>query len=213
MAGFSVMLAGRKPGAEGALGTALRMTLNLTDQVNRTRGELDDAYRERNEWEEQLLAADTEVQRLRAQLSELETRKPEAPAGWTPVAGGGMITIENSVLFAPGRPTLRQQARRALDAVASTLEGEYGDKDILVFGHTDDQPIKKSGWQDNWQLSTERSLAVVRYLRDRGVSPTRLVGCGCGEHRPRVANSSDSNRAANRRVEIYAIDPAMLNTR
>ncbi len=181
---------------------------NLTERVNRMRGQLDGVDRARDELDRQLIAAREEVDALRNRPAEMPTPQETAP-GWTAVPGGAMIAIEGSVLFAPGKVTIRQESRRTLDTVASTLNGEYADRDILVFGHTDDLPIKKSGWTDNWQLSTERSLAVVRYLREHGVSPDRLVPCGCGEHRPRVDNVSDGNRAQNRRVEIFAVDPQL----
>ncbi|HRX87797.1 MAG TPA: OmpA family protein, partial [Phycisphaerae bacterium] len=57
-----------------------------------------------------------------------------------------------------------------------------------------------------YELSAERALAVVRWLKERGVSPSRLVACGVGEYRPRVPNTSRDNRAKNRRVEIFALD-------
>lgn len=179
---------------------------NLTERLNLARTELDEMIRERGEMDDRLVAALNEVDALKEQLAERPVPE-ETAAGWTPVAGGAMIAIEGNVLYAPGKITLRREARRTLDSVVSTIQGEYADKDIHVFGHTDDQPIKKSGWMDNYQLSTERALAVVRYLQGRGVSPERLAACGCGEHRPRVPNTSETDRAANRRVEIFAIEP------
>jgi len=216
--GFGLMLAvgllsGCATGKKERMAMLEQANRNLTDQLNRANGDLESAYRDRDELEKQLLAANRSAEDLRAMLAEMETSGPAAPAGWTAVPGGGMIAIEDGVLFAPGKIVLREEAQRALDAVASTLQGEYANKDVLVFGHTDDQPIKKSGWKDNWQLSTERSLAVVRFLRDRGLAAERLVGAGCGEHRPRVGNSSASNRTSNRRVEVYAIDPELLRAR
>jgi len=178
---------------------------NLAAQLNKTRGDLDAAQRDRAALDQRLAGAIRDVDSLRAELA----GRPEpqtAPTGWTAVPGGGMIAIEENILFAPGKVTLRDEARKTLDAIFSTLEGEYGGKDIMVFGHTDDRPIKKSGWADNWQLSTERSLAVVRFLREHGVGAERLVAAGCGENRPRVANNSEPNRLSNRRVEIFAID-------
>ena len=77
---------------------------------------------------------------------------------------------------------------RALDPVIRTLNSEYPSQDVLVYGHTDNVPIKKSGWKDNFELSTQRALSVVRQLQTRGVSPTRLVAAGCGEHRPVLPN-------------------------
>lgn len=185
---------------------------NLTQRLNLTRGELESVGRDRAELNRRLQAAMADANALRDQLANQPVPQ-ETAAGWTPVPGGAMIAIEGRVLFSPGKATLRGEARSALDAIRSTVQGEYADKDVLVFGHTDDQPIKKSGWTDNYQLSTERALAVIRYLRDQGVAPSRLVACGCGEYRPRTPNTSMSGRAANRRVEIYALDPQLYGTR
>jgi len=184
---------------------------NLTDRLNRTRAELDDARQRYDECNRRLTASQGELNALATRLSEKPAE--EAAPGWTPVPGGAMIAIEDKILFAPGKVTLRNEARRILDSIASTVEGQYAEKDVMVFGHTDDQPIKKSGWDDNYQLSTERALAVVRYLKEHGVAPSRLVACGAGEFRPRVANSSEANRASNRRVEIYAIDRNLMARR
>ncbi|UCE59420.1 MAG: OmpA family protein [Phycisphaerales bacterium] len=179
---------------------------NLTEQLNYNRSELDDAYAQRDELSNQVAQANREAEALRAQLESQPEPQVQAP-GWTAVPGGAMIAIEGSVLFAPGRAVLRKESRKTLAEIISAVQGEYTGKDVLVFGHTDNQPIRKSGWTDNWQLSTERSLAVVRYLQSQGISPERLAACGCGEYRPLVDNSSQANQARNRRVEIFAIDP------
>ena len=179
---------------------------NLTAELNRAKGELNAANRARENCDQALLAARQQADDLRDQLANLPVPEEAAP-GWTAVPGGAMIAIEGSVLFEPGKNVLRSDARQTLDAIVSTVQGEYADKDILVFGHTDSTPIKKSGWDDNWQLSAERALAVVRHLSSHGVASSRLVACGCGEHRPRSPNDSMSGKARNRRVEIFAIDP------
>ncbi len=178
---------------------------NLRGQLNRSNADLASAMKERDMLNERLKAALRDADSLQAELAGRPIVEP-TPAGWTAVPGGGMIAIEENILFAPGKATLRDDARKILDSIVSTLGGEYAEKDILVFGHTDDRPIKKSGWQDNWQLSAERGLAVVRYLKEHGVMPSRLVAAGCGEFRPRVPNTSEPNRLSNRRVEIFAID-------
>ncbi|MGB2986661.1 MAG: OmpA family protein [Phycisphaerae bacterium] len=208
-------LAATTPGCAAKLEQRISMledvNRNLTERLNLARDELREADSERDELNRRLLAARDETDALQGQLAE-RAAPEEAASGWIPVPGGAMIAIEGSVLFTPGKVTLRDEARRTLDAIVSTVQGEYADMNVLVVGHTDDQPIKKSGWTDNYQLSAERALAVVRYLRDHGVSPARLVTCGCGEHRPRVPGASEANRAANRRVEIFAIDPQLLTS-
>jgi len=205
--GFALCLVAfgcNKPNNEAA--ALQQQNRELNSQLARAHSDLRSAIGERNSLNDRLTAAMRDADSLRAQLANMP--EPEAaPPGWTSVPGGGMIAIEDRVLFAAGRVTLRDEAQRTLGSIVSTLLGEYGDKDIIVFGHTDDQPIQKSGWDDNWQLSTERALAVTRYLAQHGVGTARLVAAGCGEYRPRVPNNSEPNRTANRRVEIFAIDP------
>ncbi len=150
-----------------------------------------------------LTDAAAELDRMRAELAKPQE---EAPAGWTPVPGGAMIALEGSMLFDGGKADLRSSSQQTLERIVQTIRANYSDKDILVYGHTDNVPITHSSWKDNYQLSTERALSVVRWLAGRGISPSKLVACGCGENRPVVANTSDENRAKNRRVEIYALE-------
>jgi flagellar motor protein MotB len=182
---------------------------NLAGQIGDCETALRAAQSDRDTLLARLNEANRDLESLRGQLASAPTPSEAAP-GWTAVPGGAMIAIEDDILFESGRAVLRDKARGRLNSIVSTLKGEYGDKDVLVFGHTDNQPIKKSGWADNLELGSQRSLAVTRYLRDNGISPRRLIPSSAGEYRPRANNSSDKGRAANRRVEIYAIDLAAL---
>lgn len=118
-----------------------------------------------------------------------------------------MIAVEGSVLFAPGKAALLPAGRAALDRITDTIQSRYADKDVFVVGHTDDTPIRKSGWKDNYELSAQRALTVVRHLRSRSLDAARLVACGAGEHRPVAPNTDDTGRSKNRRVEIFAVNP------
>jgi flagellar motor protein MotB len=177
----------------------------LRGDLSSTQAALANVQRERDMLNSRIRGMQNDIDSLRAELAGRPVVE-QAPAGWTAVPGGGMIAIEENILFAPGKAVLRDEARKTLDNIVSTLSGEYGTKDIVVIGHTDDRPIKKSGWADNWQLSTERGLAVVRYLKEHGVVADRLMASGCGEFRPRVPNNSEPNRLSNRRVEIFALE-------
>jgi len=70
-----------------------------------------------------------------------------------------------------------------------------------VAGHTDTQPIKKSEFASNWQLSTERAITVVQFLQENGVKPANLSAAGYSEYQP----VSKSTKAANRRIEIVIV--------
>ena len=184
---------------------------SLTERLNASNGELHRVQTERDAVSSGLQNALDEVESLRMTVA--QRPDPETLAiGWTPVPGGAMIAIEGGVLFTPGQATMRRGAGRILAKVVSAVQGEYLDKDILVLGHTDDRPIRKSGWKDNHQLSTERALAVVRYLREQSVAPDRLIAGGCGSTRPRFDNDTDAHRAKNRRVEIFALPPIPRTT-
>ena len=89
-----------------------------------------------------------------------------------------------------------------LDHIYSVLQQTYSSNVIDVVGHTDADPIKKSKWKDNWELSSQRALTVVRYLTNKGFNPAQIRAVGCGESRPVAPNTSVSGKGKNRRVEI-----------
>lgn len=174
----------------------------LTDELSATRmnsdANLADADTARRRYED--------AQREIADLRALAEKTPPQGEGWQSVPGGARITLASGILFDSGKTRIKSSARPILDRVASDIAGQYADKEIFVFGHTDDRPIVKSGWKDNFELSSQRALAIVRYLQKQGIPGSRLVAAGCGEHRPNQPNTSTPNRAKNRRVEIYAIN-------
>lgn len=188
--------------------------MELNDEISELEGRLAAAQQSADGCQRELSSTQGQIGNLQRQLADARNRpapppqriEPQVPAGWQAVPGGAMIAIDDSVLFDPGKASLKGEGDRAISSLVSELNGRYSGKDILVYGHTDNTPIKKSGWKDNYELSAQRSLAVVRKLSSMGVSGARLVACGCGEHRPRVPNSSESNRKRNRRVEIFALD-------
>ncbi len=181
----------------------------LLDQLSSLRAQADTAERDRDMCEQELASLKTDRANLLAQISDLESADQNVPQGWTPVPGGAMLAIPGEVLFRSGKAELRSEAQRVLDQVAQVVNSEYPTREVLVFGHTDNVPIKKSGWKDNYELSAQRALAVVRYLQSRGVSPGRMVAGGCGEHRPTVPNESATSQAKNRRVEIFVLEAAV----
>jgi chemotaxis protein MotB len=119
-----------------------------------------------------------------------------------PDAGTITVTLENKLLFSSGRATLKKATSSELDHVESVLRSKYRGLPIDVVGHTDTDPIKRSGWKDNWELSAERALAVVRYLIKRGIPEEQIRAVGCGPARPVASNANSAGKAKNRRVEI-----------
>ncbi len=76
--------------------------------------------------------------------------------------------------------------------------------EILVEGHTDDQPIHNMYFDSNWELSTARATSVARLLLEKyGITPGHIGAVGYGDTRPIVANDSPEHRAKNRRVVFF----------
>jgi chemotaxis protein MotB len=117
---------------------------------------------------------------------------------------GLVIHIIESALFESAQATLRPEALAVLDKIAKeivTLPNQ-----IRVEGHTDDRPIATPRFPSNWELSSARATSVVRYLIEKhGFTPERLSALGFGEFRPLAANTSEENRAKNRRVDIVVL--------
>jgi len=117
-------------------------------------------------------------------------------------AGTITVTLPNAILFAPGKATLKKSKSTELDHIYSVLREKYAGKQIDVIGHTDSDPIKKSPWKDNWELSAQRALTVLRYLVKRGIPEDQIRAIGRGASQPIASNSTASGKAKNRRVEI-----------
>lgn len=112
--------------------------------------------------------------------------------------------VTDDVLFAPGSAELQPNGTKALDAVAAALRAL--DNRIAIEGHTDDRPISNSRYPSNWELSTSRAGAVLRYLVGRhGLPAQRMVAGGYAEQRPLAGNDTVEGRARNRRVDVAVL--------
>ncbi len=117
------------------------------------------------------------------------------------------LSFLDRVFFATGRADVTPEGAKVLDAVAGALKGPGGaGKVIMVVGHTDDLPIARKFqkfFPTNWELSSARAVAVVRYLTEKGgLPPEGLAAEGRSFYQPVVPNDSDETRQKNRRVEI-----------
>ena len=127
---------------------------------------------------------------------------PGYDVAFDPTAGTITVTLPNAILFDSGKATLKKATSTELDHIRSVLQAKYSGKQIDVVGHTDSDPIKKSKWKDNWELSAQRALTVARYLVERGIANDHIRAVGSGESRPIASNATDSGKKKNRRVEI-----------
>ena len=118
---------------------------------------------------------------------------------------GLVIILSDDILFDSGKAEVKKDAYPVLDKVAKIITKEVPDKNVGVYGYTDNVPIKYSNWKSNWELSTTRATNVLHVLESKGIPPKRLSATGYGENRPIASNATAEGRAANRRVEIVIL--------
>ncbi len=162
------------------------------------------------------------ISQLTDQLSELEKAKAELEdrlkgeisdkeVKVEMLERGLVITFVAEVLFDSGKAHLRNESLGKLDKVAGVLKTTVKDLSVGIEGHTDNEPIKHSGWKSNWELSSARAMSVLHYLVDnQEIAPTRLAGTGYGEYRPVASNDTRDGRQNNRRVEIVILPKTQL---
>lgn len=138
-------------------------------------------------------------ERLKQEIADKEVRLEMAEKGL-------VITFVADVLFDSGKAKLKPESYSVLDKISRVLLENVPQNNIGIEGHTDNEPIRFSGWKSNWELSTARALSVLHYLVDnKGISPERVQANGFGEYRPVASNDTKEGRRLNRRVEIVIL--------
>jgi chemotaxis protein MotB len=121
---------------------------------------------------------------------------------------GDRFVFQSEVLFELGSADIGDQGEKQLMDLSNALREISNaiptdiDWVLQVTGHTDNLPISTPRFRDNWDLSTERALSVVRYLILAGMEPERLSASGFGEFQPIDKADPAEARAKNRRIEL-----------
>ncbi|KTT49772.1 flagellar motor protein MotD [Pseudomonas oryzihabitans] len=110
------------------------------------------------------------------------------------------IELNSNLLFSSGDALPSNPAFGLLEKVAKIL-APYKNP-IQVQGYTDDRPISTALYPTNWELSAARAASIVRLLVGDGIAPQRLAVVGYGAYQPVTDNTTEANRARNRRVVL-----------
>jgi chemotaxis protein MotB len=112
-----------------------------------------------------------------------------------------ILRLDASVLFETAIDEVTPEAQKVLLAIAEELKGRP--VKIRVEGHTDDRPIQKGRFRNNWDLSTSRATNVVIALAATGdIAPERLAAVGYAQYQPLGDNTTHEGRLLNRRVDF-----------
>ncbi len=154
---------------------------------------------------------DTALERARRDLARtFEKELGEYKAKLEMTERGLVLTFLAEVFFNSGKAEILKQGKEVLGKIAKVLKEDVPGSLVAVEGHTDSDPIVRSDWKSNWELSTARSLAVLHYFVDEGgVAPDKLSAVGYGEYHPVVSNDTAEGKKKNRRVEIVILPSKM----
>ncbi|MCK6410416.1 MAG: OmpA family protein, partial [Thauera sp.] len=121
---------------------------------------------------------------------------------------GDRFVFSSEVLFPSASDEVSADGMIQLTRLAETLKALATDMPgdlpwvLQVDGHTDRRPISNARFPSNWELSTARALAIVKFLRSQGIPPERLAATGYGEFHPLDARNTEDAHARNRRIEL-----------
>lgn len=121
---------------------------------------------------------------------------------------GDRFVVPTDVLFDSGSADLSPAALVQMKKLAETLNQVAAeipsnlDWIVRIDGHTDKRPIHTAQFASNWELSTARAVAIVKYLVVQGIPANRLSANGFGQFQPLDPADTPEAYAKNRRIEI-----------
>lgn len=134
----------------------------------------------------------------------IEENELEAEVSVKMNSQGVFVDIKDAILFDSGSADLKDSGLGVLQQL-KMLINDF-DNDIVIEGHTDNVKSTTAKYPTNWELSTARSVSVVRHLVEiEGIDPSRLSARGYGEYSPIAPNDSPANRSLNRRVNMFIV--------
>jgi chemotaxis protein MotB len=122
----------------------------------------------------------------------------------------GKLTLEGEVFFDSGKATIKKKMEDTLTKVAQALK--QAGLGFRIDGHTDSQPITKSGWKSNHDLAAARALTVFHFFEDQGIGEDRMYIAAYGPNKPKVQGKPGEAVRENRRVEILLMSGAPTGT-
>jgi len=158
--------------------------------------------------EAQLAERDRKLEEMRVTLENLTGRK------WTVFAGGLKVPIQGDILFDSGKANLKNAGKLPLQNLQESVnkvlkQYSVGIEYIRIDGHTDTDPIKRSGFGDNWLLGAARANTVRKYMTELGGwNAYDMYVTSFAYTVPVAEGNTKEAKAKNRRVEVYIVPAA-----
>ena len=185
----------------------------IADERNALQQDKNALGREKERLRAKLTEIESELQRIRVQsqrsIAAIQEKFKDTVGAVLDDAGRLRLDVKGKILFKTGSAILSTEGKALLDAIATEvlLNTNYADYAVRVEGHTDNTPIGGSELR-NWNLSTERAIAAVKYLQVHAeVNAQRLAATGYAFYQPIDTVDTAEAKAKNRRIEIILVPP------
>jgi chemotaxis protein MotB len=151
----------------------------------------------------------SELERTRREIeSSLKDQIAQKDVKLEEIEGKLKVTFVDKILFDSGSVMIKPKGQEVLLKLADSFR-DNKNQNIVVEGHTDEVqigPALLERFPTNWELSTARATAVVRFLQEKGnIEPERLTASGFSFYRPVATNDTPEGRKENRRIEIILV--------
>jgi chemotaxis protein MotB len=198
--------------AQAKIDDLTRQLKDLGVQVSSTKATLDDRQKALEEYQaraRQLELIKERFEKLKSKLDELTKLGLAVNVRHNRM----VISLPGDVLFDSGRETLRKDGQTILTKVAGVIKADPQllSRDYQVAGHTDNKPLQRGPFKDNWGLSLMRAREVLVFLVDPGKGGLPVAhwsATGFADTDPIASNDADDGRQKNRRVELI-VSPAV----
>ena len=112
------------------------------------------------------------------------------------------LRVSEGTLFAPGTEHFLPAGLKTLNQLKDLFVVQR-QQTIHIRSYTDDAPMPSGArFRNDWELSALRAAHILRHLLAQGIEPGRLSATGFGMLEPLFPNTTEENRAKNRRVEF-----------
>ena len=174
---------------------------DLAGMANMTQQQLEAERKRLTDMRELLNQQRQALENLRSKMSEALVGFNSSELSIFTKNGKVYVSLQENLLFPSGSAVVNPKGKEALGKLAQVLNTNP-DISVLIEGHTDSVAIRNK-YKDNWELSVERSTAIVRLLTDTyKVNPGRVTASGRSKYEPVDTNDTAEGRQRNRRTEI-----------
>jgi chemotaxis protein MotB len=189
----------------------------LEEQLNQLTTRLDSATQGIQSRDAKIVDLDRQLKlTLANQVNELEKYRSEFFGKLREALGkredvrvvGDRFVLPSDILFTSGSADLGPDAQARLGKLVNTIRDvstkipEKINWVLRVDGHTDRVPIASERFPSNWELSTARAVAIVKWMVSQGIPAKHLSANGFGQHQPIDTADTPEAYTKNRRIEF-----------